>query len=76
MKRRTVLSALITLPAIALAGPHGPSTSRSRAGGPLDPRRRDGQEGDSDTEEQGKQDNVQDQANDEPTKQDGGKSKD
>ena len=75
MKRRTLLSALFSLPAIALAGPHGPSTSRSRAGGPLDPRRRDDQE-DAHKQESEKSDDVQVQGDDKPTEDDKGILKD
>lgn len=75
MKRRALLVTLITLPAIALAGPHGPSTGRSRAGGPLDPRRRDDQE-DTKTQEPEKSENVQEQGDDKPTKDDRGILKD
>ena len=76
MKRRTLLFALISLQAIVYAGPHGPSTSRSRAGGPLDPRRRDDQEGTNEQEAQEKTEEGQEQGKDKPTTENEGKSND
>lgn len=42
---------LAGLPILAVAGPRGPSVGRSAAGGPLDPRRKDGTLGDNDKDQ-------------------------
>ena len=69
MKKRTLLIALSSLPAVLLAGPHGPSTSRSRAGGPLDPRRRGDQE-DVDKQDPETLEDKHEQGDDKPAKDD------
>ena len=71
MKRRTLLIALSSLPAILLAGPHGPSTSRGagRPGGPLDPRRIDDQEN-VDKQEPETLEDKQEQGDGKPAKDD------